>query len=448
MRDKSTSRSRARRLQGTLTAVGVAALVIATGAGTSSAAVHPQASQSSLTIWVDAARVPQVKAYEKAFPKVKVNLVTFDAGANGSGSIESKVALFNRVGHGWPDIVFSAEANDVQKLGVAPFNFPAVLNTDGLLPSGLLRNYATGANNPCYIGSKLECLRNDMAFDVLWVNVALMKQFGYTVPTTWQQWQAIGEKVAANHPGYIIGTLGNSYDDAIYLQAAQCHMNDLISPTTLLDNPADPNCTNMGALLDPLLKDGSVPAVNVFGSTFGKTYAGKVLMMVGPAWYGGAIFQSNSSLNSPKGTIAAYPPLSWNGGRAWTGDVGGGLWIMSSHTSQPKLAASALVWLATSTGSQSLSQGYPGYVPAAKQWIAAQDASGYYASPLAPTFATAAPEVWTGWAETPWDAFGIWASTATPNLVAGQSVSSQLAGVGAAFSNYAQSAGYQVVSKG
>ena len=163
---------------------------------------------------------------------------------------------------------------------MAPFNFPAVLN-DGLLPGGLLKNYAAGANNPCYIGSKLECLRNDMAFDVLWVNVPLMKQFGYTVPTTWQQWQAIGEKVAANHPGYIIGTLGNSYDDAIYLQAAQCHMNDLISPTTLLDNPADPNCTNMGALLDPLLKDGSVPAVNVFGSTFGKTYAGKVLMMVG-----------------------------------------------------------------------------------------------------------------------------------------------------------------------
>jgi len=41
-----------------------------------------------------------------------------------------------------------------------------------------------------------------------------MKQFGYTVPTTWQQWQTIGESVAANHPGYIIGALGDSYSDA------------------------------------------------------------------------------------------------------------------------------------------------------------------------------------------------------------------------------------------
>ena len=121
------------------------------------------------------------------------------------GSIEEKVALANRVGHGWPDIVFSDEQNDVQKLGYPPFNFPAVLN-NGLVPSSVLKNYAAGALSPCMVGKKLECLRNDLAFDVLWVNVPLMKQFGYTVPTTWQQWQAIGENVAANHPGYIIGT--------------------------------------------------------------------------------------------------------------------------------------------------------------------------------------------------------------------------------------------------
>ena len=85
------------------------------------------------------------------------------------------------------------------------------------MPKNLLKNFATGALNPCYIGKSLECLRNDMPFDVLWVNVPLMKQFGYTVPTTWQQWQTIGEDVAKNHPGYIIGELGVSYYDAIYL---------------------------------------------------------------------------------------------------------------------------------------------------------------------------------------------------------------------------------------
>ena len=387
-------------------------------------------------MWVDAARLPMVKAYAKAHPGIKLDVVTFDGGANGSGSIESKVALFNRVGHGWPDIVFSTEQNDVQTLGAAPFNFPATLNK-GLVPTSVIKNYAAGALAPCYMGGKLECLRNDLAFDVLWVNVPLMKQFGYTIPTTWQQWQAIGESVATSHPGYIIGTLGNSYDDAVYLQAAQCHMNDLVNQYTVLDNPADPNCVKMANLLNPLLKDGSVPAVNVFSATFPKTYAGKVLMMVGPAWYGGAIFDSTSGLNSAKGTIEAVAPLTWAGNKTTTtGDVGGGLWIMSSHSANPQAVAQVLVGLATSTVSQNLSQGYPGYVPAAGPWIAKQDASGYYVKPLAPVFAKAATEIWTGWSQTRWDVFGLWAANVTPNLVAGSTVTSQLPVMGSVISNY------------
>ena len=420
-----------------LTATGIACGSVAVGA----AAAAPRATRSSvapITVWVDGTRLPMVKAWEKANPSVKLDVVTFDGGANGSGSIESKVALFNRVGHGWPDIVFSTEQNDVQTLGAAPFNFPAVLN-NGLVPKSVINNYATGALSPCYIGNKLECLRNDLAFDVLWVDAPLMKQFGYKVPTTWQQWQAIGESVAKHHPGYIIGTLGDSYDDAIYLQAAQCHLNDLVSPYTVLDNPADPNCVNMANLLNPLLKDKSVPVVSVFASTFPKDYGGKVLMMEGPAWYGADLFESSTGLNMPKGTLEAAPPLTWAGGsQTWTGDVGGGLWIMSSHTTQPQAVAKVLVGLATSEASQSISVGYPGYVPDAVPWIAAQDASGYYASPLAPVFAKAATEVWTGWSQTRWDVFGLWASNVTPNLVEGDTVTSQLAVMGTAISNYAQ----------
>ena len=452
MHDKSISRRHhlwePRRPLASLAATGLALSVAATGAGITSAA-PAQASSAAITIWVDSARLPMVKAYEKTHPKVNLDVSTFDAGANGSGSIEEKVALANRVGHGWPDIVFSAEQNDVQKLGYPPFNFPAVLN-NGLVPSSIIDNYAAGALSPCMVGKKLECLRNDMAFDVLWVNVPLMKQFGYTVPTTWQQWQTIGENVAAKHPGYIIGELGDSYDDAIYLQAAQCHLNDVVAAYSLVDNPNDPNCANMAKLLDPLLKDGSVPAANVFGSTFGKQYGGKVLMTVGPAWYSTAIFEgSGSVLNAAKGTYEAVDPLTWTGSKqAWTGDVGGGLWILSSHLSgtQLRAAANVMVGLATSTVSQDQSEGYPGYVPAAKSWIAEQDASGLFATPLAPAFAVAAPEVWPGWSQTPWDVFGLWAQNVTPNLVAGDSVSSQLSVMAGAILDNAQSDGYQVTS--
>ncbi len=421
------------------------------GTGISSATTRASSSSSGkLTIWTDSARLPMVKLYAKDHPKVKVDIVTFDGGANGDGSVESKIALFNRVGHGWPDIIFSEEANDVQRLAAPQFdNFASVLNK-GLVSTSVLKNYATGALAPCMVGGKLECLRNDMAFDVLWVNVPLMKKWGYSVPQTWQQWQAIGMGVAKNHPGYIVGTAGDSFDDSIYLQAAQCPVNDLINSYTLLDDPSSPNCTRMGKLLDPLVADKSLPVVYSLASTFGKQYASKTLMLIGPAWYSGAIFEgSGSEFNSPKGTWAAYPPLAWGSpsAKAWTGDVGGGLWIMSSHAADPKLAASAMTWLATSTPSQNLSQGYPGYVPAAKSWVAQQDAGHFFASPLAPTFSKAVGEVWPGFAESPWDAYGLWAANALPNLASGASFSSQIGVIGTQLSNAAQSAGFQVVTK-
>ncbi len=146
MRDKSTSRPHnlwARRRLTTLAATGLAVSMAVTGTGIVSAA-PAQASQAPIVVLVDSLRLPMVKAYEKANPSVKLDVELGDAGANGDGSIESKVALANRVGHGWPDIVFSAEANDVQKLGAPPFNFPAVLN-HGLVPSSVINNYATGA---------------------------------------------------------------------------------------------------------------------------------------------------------------------------------------------------------------------------------------------------------------------------------------------------------------
>jgi multiple sugar transport system substrate-binding protein len=62
----------------------------------------------------------------------------------------------------------------------------------------------------CTINGTVYCLRNDLAQNLFWYNSALMKQFGYSVPTTWQQWQALGEQVAAHHPGYLVGSAGDT----------------------------------------------------------------------------------------------------------------------------------------------------------------------------------------------------------------------------------------------
>ena len=44
---------------------------------------------------------------------VKLNIVTYDGDANGADTLQTKVDRFYRTGSGWPDVVFSAENNEV-----------------------------------------------------------------------------------------------------------------------------------------------------------------------------------------------------------------------------------------------------------------------------------------------------------------------------------------------
>ena len=217
-------------------AVGVAALlagtVAACGNGSSGNASSSggtkdgftQAPQSSgtLTVWVDSTRVPAAQAYKKAHPDVKLNIVTYDGDANGSNTLQTKVDLYDRTGSGWPDVVFSAENNEISWAVNAGFTAP--LN-EGLIPSSTLNNFATGSLAPCTVNGKVYCLRNDLAADVLWYNAPLMEQWGYQVPTTWPQYEQLGLEVAKQHPGYLVGNAGDTFTPEIYMWASQCQAN-------------------------------------------------------------------------------------------------------------------------------------------------------------------------------------------------------------------------------
>jgi multiple sugar transport system substrate-binding protein len=153
--------------------------------------------------------------------------------------------------------------------------------------------------------------------------------------------------------------------------------------------------------------------------------------------------------------MAAGYPLKWTStGPAVTGAIGGGLWFASSHSKNLKLAAAALQWFATDSYAQSkLSPGYPAYGPDDAAFIAAQNASGNYATPAngAPTlgqaFSAAANQMWSGWSAVPYANDQIWASSVVPSLSSGGTQAAALGIFASAASNLARSDGYQVRSK-
>lgn len=427
---------------------GAFAVVIAAGCTSGGGAAPAQNSftpapqtDGKLTVWVDSTRMAAAQLYQKQHPEAQLDIVSYDGDANGSNYLQTKVSLFNRTGNGWPDVVFSSQNNEVSWARQA--NFTAPLNK-GLLDQSVLDGWAPGANDPCTVDGTVYCLRNDLSQTVLWYNTTLLKQWGYQVPATWPEYQTLGQKVATEHPGYLVGAAGDTFTPEIYLWASKCGANRITGPKAVTVNATEPNCARMAQLLDTLIKAGSMSTSSVFSSDFDKNSADKILMMPGPSWYGGSLFKE--TFKTPAGQVAVAPMPQWPGDPSPSvGNVGGGTWLLSAHSHHLKAATDFLTWVTTSDDYQGkLAPGYPAHRQAAKTWLANQASSGYYAGDIAGPLQAAAGQVWSGWGYGQFSQEAIWAATVTPGLTAGKTIVSLLPAWQSAIENYARSTGYEV----
>jgi ABC-type glycerol-3-phosphate transport system substrate-binding protein len=433
----------------TLVPLVVTVALVLTATSTSGASRHTSVS-GSITVWVDAVRLPVAKLYAKTHPKVHLNIVTFDGDGNGATTMQTKIQLWNRTGKGWPDVIFSEQANDPVWMGQKPFDYAADLK--GSFPASLLKGWPAPSLAQCTVNGRLVCLQDNLAQEVLYVNKKLMTEFGYTVPTTWQQWAALGAKVAQDHPGYIIGTVGDSYGAWLYLWADQCPISQVVAPNTVRINAGDVHCTRMASLLDPLIKSGAVASETVFDNGFATKYGGdndKILMMPGPVWYAKDIF--SGTLHVPARELTAALPLRWNNEPLVTGQVGGGPWIVSKHSKNQAAAVDFVKWATTSLAVKGkvgpLAPGYPSYGPAAAVWLKSLNADPYFAAPEGPAFKAAANLVWKGWSMVTYPDQPVWSNAVVTQLVAGKSLSQLLPALGQGLAQNAQAAGYKVVTK-
>ncbi|WP_245589710.1 ABC transporter substrate-binding protein [Amycolatopsis balhimycina] len=436
-------------IQRRLWLVVVAAMAMAgcsTSTSTStSAPTSPGKVGGDLTIWVDAARLPVAQAYAKAHPGVHANIVTFDGDGNGATTLQTKIQLWNRTGKGWPDVIFSEQVNDPVWMAQKPFDFAAPVKD--LIPQDVLGKWPASSTAQCTINGTQYCVQDNLAQVVLWVNKKLMDQFHYTVPKTWQEWASLGDRVAKEHPGYIVGNIGDSFGHWIYLWGNQCPLEQVNGTAVRIDS-TDSHCTRVAGLLDPLIKNGTVPPLSVFTPDFAQKYGGadnKVLLMPGPSWYAQAVF--DQALHVPAKQITAAPPLQWgNETPVTTGQVGGGPWIMSRHSANLATAADFVTWATTvfNPSGTDTRPGYPAYAPLAAKWLEQQATSAYFAADPTPALKAAADQIWPGWNLVSYPDQPVWSTSVVTELVAGKPLSSLLEPFGKALKQAAQAAGYAV----
>ena len=406
-----------------------------------------QDKDSAITVWVDASREPAIEAFQAKYPDIDVNVETYDGNASGSGSFQTKIALFDQAGEGWPDVVFSTQNNDAswaskETNGVQPFAAPV---NKGWLDEDFLDGFTPGSLEPLTVDGTVYGLRNDLAQSVFWYDQSLFDKFGYEIPTTWEEYEQLSDSLAADHPGYILGSVGDAFlGMLVYYWGAQAPVFQLDGDTFSSDISAE-NSKKMTDLLDHMVANGTLTKDSVFSSDFVQKYQGKALGMPGPVWFIGALFQNPDSLNVPAGQIGAATPLHWEGEEIGTGNVGGGTWFASSHTKNLEAVKTLMEFVTSSDEYQvELAGGYPAYAAAAEKWIAKQATGGYFVGDFEKTVVDASSQVWTGWGYPSFSAETAYSKIVLPALAAGDTIESVAAEWQKEMENEAQVQGYTV----
>jgi len=419
----------------TVTAFALSALIAASPA---------LAADGEITVWVDATRQPSVEAFQAAHPEIKVNMVLDDGSSGASGTFQTKIGLADQAGEGWPDVVFSTQNNDAawtsrEINGVQPF---AMALNQGFLDQSFLDGFTPGALDPVTIDGVVYGLRNDLAPVLFWYNKKLLDEFGYEPPKTWEDYQALGDKLAAEHPGYFLGAIGDAFEGPyIYYWSGQAPIFQ-VDGTTFKSDVEDPNTKKVTALMDHMLANGTLTQDSVFGSAFVEM-ADKLVAIPGPAWYSGALFQNPAGVNAEPGEWAAAPPLFWTDGDKVTGNVGGGVWYASSHTENPEAVKAFLEFVITNEETAGTG-GLPAYQSAADKWLDKQASSGFYAGDFKSAISAAAESVWSGWGYPTFSPETAWAKVITPGLAAGKTIAELSEAWEQETKNEAQVEGYDV----
>ena len=185
----------------------------------------------------------------------------------------------------------------------------------------------------------------------------------------------------------------------------------------------------------------------LFTADFPAKYKDKVLGIPGPTWFAGGIIQNPDILGAAPGTWGASDALHWDGEDTGTGNVGGGMWYGSSHSTNLACVATFLEYATSGPRSVELITGLPAYASTASDWLDAQATGGYWANPdtFKDVVSAAANSIWPDWGATlSFSSEPAWAEIVAPALAAGKTIASVAEEWQTRYKNDAQVNGYNV----
>lgn len=343
-----------------------ATLAVGTVAGTAVVA-----EEITLNVWADSVRVPMFEKYSK--DGVELNITTISA-----PELVAKIQLAMQAKTEVPDVVFFNNVNYTAQLSTRRSNY--ILDLSDLISQEVEDAYSTNANSPCEIDGKLLCLRNDVAQFHIWYNAPLMDELGEELPTTWEEFEALGARVAEQ--GMALGSAAQDAPLMNFLSAGGCQFAAPVEgqSNTLRIDLSTESCTRPAAMVDRMVANGSLTKVGPFDPAFAQMYRdNKIPLLLGPSWFAEHVIRP--SYGAPEGqTGAALPPRWADQDQPITWHWGGGTYAGWRKTAHPEEVADLIEWIATDIELQTTAVTMPAHEASSVAWGAAISADPWYAN--------------------------------------------------------------------
>ncbi|HEX4091563.1 MAG TPA: sugar ABC transporter substrate-binding protein [Trebonia sp.] len=378
-------------------------------AGTGSSAIAAALQQpTTLTVWAWAPQTAAiVKAFEKQYPKVTINLVNAGTGSAEYTKLENAI----KAGSGAPDVA------QIEYYALPQFALQgalADLSADGL--GSVKSQFSSAVWGSVNVGGKLVGLPQDTGPMALFYNKTIFDKYHLAVPTTWAQYAADAATLHAADPKEYIGNdTGDPGFVTSMIWAAGGDPYAVSGTKNVTINLQDAGAKKFASLWSPLITKGLLAPVTSWSTQWYTGLAnGSIASLVTGGWMG---VDLETGVPSGKGDWRVAPLPEWTAGTPATSENGGSADSVLASSKNQLAAAGFLQYMNTGPGEQISATS--GDFPSSNAMLNAasflDQAPAYFGGQkINQVLSKAASQVLPGWSYLP---FQVYANSIFPNTV-------------------------------
>jgi multiple sugar transport system substrate-binding protein len=281
-----------------------------------------------------------VAAFEKKYPKVKVDLVNAGTATTEYTKLQNAI----KAGSGAPDVA------QIEYYALPQFALAGSLTnlaSEGL--GSLQSQFGTAVWDSVNVNGELVGLPQDTGPMALFYNKTVFDKYKLPVPTTWDQYVSDAKKLhAANSKEYITNDVGDPGFLTSMIWAAGGHPYVTSGTKNVTINLSDAGSQKFVSLWSPLISSGLVAPISSWSSQWYQGLTnGDIASLVIGGWMG---VDLETGVPGGKGQWRVAPLPQWTSGQAASSENGGSSNAVLASSKNQLAAAGFLQFMDTGQG--------------------------------------------------------------------------------------------------